>query len=134
MRPLKSVTPQQAGRDYELELAERLGGRPQPNSGAGPRWKLDLKLGSLLFSAKHTTHASYRLTAGELGEMVAGAQGPGGRGELPAMAIRMDGFPDDVVVMRGSDLRALLEGDVEAPAIAPTKRAAKLAAAGRGRW
>lgn len=127
----EQITPQQQGRDYELELAERLGGRPQPNSGAGPRWKLDLKLGSLLFSAKHTVHESYGLKASDLREALAGAQGPGGRGETPAMAIRMAGFPDDVVVMRGSDLLALLEGDVEAPAIAPSRRAAKLAAARR---
>jgi hypothetical protein len=126
MRRLQS-TPQQQGRDYESELAERVGGVAQPNSGAGPRYKLDLKLGSLLFSAKHTTHESYSLKASDLREALAGAQGPGGRGEIPAMAIRMEGFPDDVFVMRGSDLRAALEGEVDVQ-MAPTKRAAKLAA------
>lgn len=124
-------TPQQAGRDYEAELAERLGGHLQPNSGAGPRWKLDLKLGSLLFSAKHTTHESYSLKASDLREAMAGAQGPGGRGETPAMVIRMAGFPDDVVVMRASDLFALLQGDVEPPVVTPGRREAKLAAARR---
>jgi hypothetical protein len=127
---LRPVTPQQQGRDYEAELADRLGGKAQPASGAGPRWKLDLKLGSLLFSAKHTEHESYRLKAEDLREALAGTQGPGGRGEIPAMAIRMAGFPDDVFVMRGSDLRALLEEEVTA-SISPSKRAAKLAAARR---
>jgi hypothetical protein len=125
---LRSV--QEQGRDYERELAQRYGGSEQPNSGAGPRFKLDWKLGSLLFSAKHTKHESFTLKAADLREALAGAQGPGGRGEIPAMAIRMEGFPDDVFVLRGSDLRALLEGDVEAPVQFVTgKRAAKLAAA-----
>lgn len=123
-------TPQEQGRDYERDLAARLGGKAQPASGATPLFKLDLKLGCLLFSAKHTQHESYRLTAENLREALAGAQGPGGRGEIPAMAIRMQGFPDDVIVMRGSDLRSILQGevDVELPS---TRRSAKLAAADR---
>jgi hypothetical protein len=132
VRPIKR-TPQQQGRDYELELAARLGGTPQPNSGAGPRYKLDLKLASLLFSVKHTTHASYSLKATDLQEMVAGAQGPGGRGEIPAMAIKMDGFADDIFVLRGSDLRAILQGD-EQVEMAPSKRSSKLSAANPRRW
>jgi hypothetical protein len=132
MSRLRSVTPQQEGRDYEAELAARLGGKAQPNSGAGPRWKLDLKLGSLLFSVKHTLHESYRLKAEDLREALAGAQGPGGRGEIPAMAIKMQGFPDDIFVLRGSDLTAILEAQVDVGQIeATTKRAAKLAAARR---
>jgi hypothetical protein len=125
-------TPQQAGRDYEAELVARYGGKTQPGSGAGPRFKLDYKLGRLLVSAKRTGNESYRLTAVDLRETLAGAQGPGGRGEVPAMAIRMEGFPDDVFVLRGSDLHALLEKEVEV-GFEPTKRAAKLAAADRGR-
>lgn len=125
-------TPQQEGRDYERELADRYGATAQPNSGAGPRFKLDCKLGSLLFSAKHTTHSSYRLTADDLQEALAGAQGPVGRGEVPAMAIRMQGFPDDVFVLRGSDLRAMLSEEVPPPVFSPTKRALKLAAASGG--
>jgi len=125
---LRSTTPQQDGRDYEHELAARYGGKAQPGSGAGDRYKLDCKIGSLLFSAKHTRAESYRLTAAELREALAGSQGPGGRGEIPAMAIRMTGFPDDVFVMRGSDLRAILEGDVEV-SIESSKKSAKLAAA-----
>lgn len=127
---MKSVTPQQEGRDYEVELAARYGGEVQPGSGSTPRFKLDLKLGSLLISAKHTRHESYRLTAAELREALAGAAGPGGRGEIMMMAIEMQGFPDDVFVMRGSDLHALLEGEVDVT-IAPSKRAQKLAAARR---
>lgn len=125
---MRRRTPQEQGRDYEAELAARCGGVPQPNSGAGPRYKLDLKLGALLFSAKHTTNESYRLTAEDLREALVGAQGPGGHGEVPAMAIRMAGFPDDIFVVRGSDLRALLQGEVEV-VFTPSKRAAKLAAA-----
>jgi hypothetical protein len=127
---VRRSTPQQDGRDYESELAARYGGKAQPGSGAGHRFKLDLKLGSLLFSVKHTRHESYRLTAEELREALAGAAGPGGRGEIPAMAIRMEGFPDDVFVLRGSDLAAILEGDVEVT-IAPSTRQSKLAAARR---
>lgn len=124
----QTVTPQQEGRDYEAELAERYGGKAQPGSGAGPRFKLDLKLGSLLFSAKHTSHESYRLTAADLREALAGAAGPSGRGEIPAMAIKMEGFPDDVFVLRGRDLAMILAGEIDVT-IAPSKRASKLAAA-----
>ena len=120
-------TPQQLGRDYEEDFARRVGGKPQPNSGAGPRYKLDWKMGSLLASLKHTVHRSYRLTADELQEALAGAQGPGGRGEIPAMVIKMDGFPDDVLVMRVSDLQAIFQGEVEV-SFETSKRAARLAA------
>lgn len=123
-------TPQELGRDYEQDFARRYGGTAQPQSGAGPKFKLDWKLGGLLASLKHTKHRSYRLTAEELQEMLAGAQGPGGRGEIPAMAIKMDGFPDDVFVLRGSDLRAMFEGEAETAVVfTPTKRSARLAAA-----
>jgi hypothetical protein len=130
MAPIRSIgrSPQQLGRDYEAELAARVGGKAQPASGAGPKWKLDWRLGSILFSVKHTLAKSYRLSAKELQEALAGAQGPGGRGEIPAMCIRMDGFPDDVVVMRLSDLQSFFEGEV-AVDVVPSKRQAKLAAA-----
>jgi hypothetical protein len=121
-------TPQQLGRDYESEFSKRYGGKPQPASGATPRYKLDWRGGGLLASLKRTIHKSYRLTADELQETLAGAQGPGGRGEIGVMAIRMDGFPDDVFVIRGQDLRSMLEGEVEVT-FAPSKRAIRLAAA-----
>jgi hypothetical protein len=121
-------TPQQAGRDYDSELAQRYGGVPQPGSGAGVHFKLDCKIGQLLVEGKRTTHESYRLTAAELRKALAGAQGPGGRGEIMAMAIDMAGFPDDVFVIRGSDLMSILQGEVEV-SFAPGKRASKLAAA-----
>lgn len=127
---LRPVTPQQAGRDYEADSADRYGGKAQPASGATPRAKLDWKLGQLLVSSKMTTHSSYRLTAADLQEALAGAQGPGGKGEIPAMSIRMNGFPDDIFVLRGTDLRAILEEEVTI-AVEPTKRASKLAAAQR---
>lgn len=128
MTRLRSVTPQQEGRDYENSLAARYGGKAQPGSGAGDRFKLDWKLGSLLVSAKKTSNESYRLTAKDLREALAGAQGPGGRGEIPAMAIEMEGFPDDVFVLRGQDLRAIFEGEVEL-SVEPSKRRNKIEAA-----
>lgn len=121
-------TPQQLGRDYEASFAKTYGGKAQPASGATPRYKLDWKSGGLLASLKRTIHRSYRLTAEELQETLAGAQGPGGRGEIGIMAIKMQGFPDDVFVIRGSDLRSMLEGEVEVT-FAPSKRALRLAAA-----
>jgi hypothetical protein len=121
-------TPQQAGRDYDSELAARYGGRAQPGSGAGPRYKLDCKLGELLIEGKRTQHESYRLTAAELLKVLAGTQGPGGRGEHGVMAIDMAGFPDDVFVVPGAVMRALLAGEVEAQ-VAPSRREVKLAAA-----
>lgn len=123
-------TPQQQGRDYEHELAARLGGKAQPASGAGPRFKLDWKLGSLLASVKKTTHRSYRLTADELLEMRAGAQGPGGRGETPLMIINMEGAPEAVWVFFESDARSILEGEVDVE-FQQTRRSAKLGVANR---
>jgi hypothetical protein len=128
-RKLRAVTPQQAGRDYEVELAASVGGEPQPGSGAGDRYKLDLKLGSLLFSVKHTTHESYSLKASELREALEGAQGPAGRGETPGMMIKMAGFPEEVWIFSGSDMRAIFGGEVELEVGSSSKRSAKLAAA-----
>ena len=126
-------TPQQQGRDYESELAARYGGKVQPASGATPRWKLDWKLGNLLASVKKTTHRSYRLTADDLLEMHAGAQGPAGRGEIPCMVIKMEGVPDDVFVFFGSDLRALGEREVDLGSTT-SRQSAKLAAASQHGW
>jgi hypothetical protein len=125
-------TPQEQGRDYDSELAARYGGRAQPGSGAGPRCKLDCKVGGLLIEGKRTQHESYRLTAAELRKVLAGTQGPGGRGEHGVMVIDMAGFPDDVFVVPGAVMRALLEGEADIK-FAPSKRAAKLAAAGHRR-
>jgi hypothetical protein len=123
-------TPQEQGRDYEHELAARYGGKAQPASGATPLFKLDWKLGNLLVSVKKTVHRSFRLTADDLLELRAGAQGPGSRGEIPCMVIGIEGAPDDVFLFFGSDVRAILEREVEV-SFEPTKRAAKLAAANR---
>jgi hypothetical protein len=122
-------TPQQLGRDYEPLFAKKYGGKVQPASGATPRFKLDWRLGvTLIASLKKTKHRSYRLTAEELQETLAGAQGPAGRGEIGIMAISMDGFPDDVFIIRGQDMRSIFEGEVEV-SFAPSKRALRLAAA-----
>jgi hypothetical protein len=129
---VRQRTLQQAGRDYEAELPARYGGHRQPASGAGPKWKLDWKLGSLLASVKKTKHRSYRITAEELLEMHRAARGPGGRGETPCMVISIDGAPDDAFVLLGSDLQGMLQGEIEAPPFASSRRAAKLAAARRG--
>jgi hypothetical protein len=121
-------TPQQEGRDYDSELAARYGGRAQPGSGSGPLFKLDCRIGVLLVEGKRTRHESYRLTAAELRKALAGAQGPGSRGEHGVMAIDMAGFPDDVFVVPGQTMRAILSGEVSVE-FAPTRRAARLAAA-----
>jgi hypothetical protein len=123
-------TPQEQGRDYDAELAARYGGTAQPGSGAGPRYKLDCKLGELLIEGKRTQHESYRLTAAELRKVLAGTTGPGGRGEHGVMAIDMAGFADDVFVVPGAVMRALLAGEVQAQ-VAPSRREAQLAAARR---
>jgi len=124
-------TPQDDGRAYDHELAERYGGRAQPGSGAGPVFKLDCKIGELLIEGKRTSHESYRLTAHELRKVLAGTVGPGGQGEHGVMAIDMAGYPDDVFVVPGSVMRALLAGEISTPAAEPSRLAAKLAAAER---
>lgn len=127
---MRSRTPQQAGRDYDKELAARYGGKPQPGSGATPLFKLDCKIGDLLVEGKRTKHESYRLTAEELCKAHAGASGPGGRGERMVMCIDMQGYPDDVFVVPGQLMRDLLSGEIEVE-IKPSKRAARLALASR---
>jgi hypothetical protein len=54
-------TPQELGRQFERDFAENeLGGlaKPVPGSGALPQYNLDVDQLSILWSLKHTTHAT----------------------------------------------------------------------------
>lgn len=122
------IRPQQAGVDYEHGFAERNGLDRVPGSGNGDRYKLDVGNVEVLISLKWTGAESFRITAEDMRETLAGAGGPGGRGQLGILVARMEGIGEEVATMRWSDLLAVLSGEVEL-GLRPNGRAAKLAAA-----
>jgi hypothetical protein len=83
-------TPQDLGRVWELDLADRVGGQPIPQSGAGAR-KLDVGAFTLIFSAKWTGHRSIRIDEAMIEELRTATVGAGGVGGhvVPILA------PDD---------------------------------------
>ena len=118
-----------AGYAWEFELAKRWGLELTPASGAGHVHKLDVGGQQIRLSAKHTTAASYRLTANEIAELDSGTKGPGARGhELGLMAIRMAGVDENVLALRESDMLAILRGEVSFT-VPATKREARRAGA-----
>lgn len=121
-----SPTPQDLGRRYEKDFADRYGAKQTAGSGATPRYKLDVDHVSVLWSLKHTEAESFRLTAKDLLDAFAGAEGPGSRMVLPAMAVNVPAIREEVAVVRVRDLLALLRGEVVVN-VKPTQRDVKRA-------
>jgi hypothetical protein len=122
------VRPQQKGRAFEKEFAARHGLSTVPGSGATPRFKLDVGSVDLLLSLKWTSAESFRITAADVRETLAGAGGPGGRGQVGLLVARISGLGEEIVIGRESDVFSLLRGDT-AVTLRPGARATKLAAA-----
>lgn len=127
MSPTAS-TPQQRGREFEIEFAHMFGGEPVPGSGSTPRFKLDVDQITILWSLKHTDDESIRLKAEDFREALAGAEGPGSRSVIPAMALRIGGLDEVVGVVRIRDLLAFVRGEVKIE-VDPTARDAMRARA-----
>lgn len=113
-------TPQQRGIEWETRWMTLVGGRPTPGSGSQWYAKSDVRGKTILWSCKHTDFKTYPLGRDELQEVATQARGPGGTGggRLPAMAIRIAGCGEEVVVMRVSDFLELMssEQDLGLPA------------------
>lgn len=122
------LSPQEMGRLFEREFVAEIGGRLVPGSGSTPRAKLDVDQATLLWSLKWTAAESYRLTAADVREAVAGARGPGSRMVLPLLGVRIAGVGESISVARTSDLLAMLRGEVET-SFTHARRSERLAAA-----
>jgi hypothetical protein len=115
-------TPHEIGREWELLLEQKLGGRQVIQSGALWFAKLDVRDRKLLWSAKSTTKERFSLSVDLVDEMVRATRGPGGDGEaIPGMAIRLEADGRDVqgVFLLLDDFIALLTGE---PIYAPNPK------------
>jgi hypothetical protein len=124
-------TPQELGRQFERDFAENeLGGlaKPVPGSGALPQYNLDVDQLSILWSLKHTTHASIRLTEDIILEAFAGAEGPGSRMVIPALALRIGGLDETIAALRMRDLLGIARREIDF-SVAPSRRETKRALA-----
>jgi hypothetical protein len=107
-------TPQDLGRVWELDLADRVGGQPIPQSGAGAR-KLDVGAFTLIFSAKWTGHRSIRIDEAMIEELRTATVGAGGVGGhvVPILATKIEPLGRKMAVLDLEDLFVLLEHDVQ---------------------
>lgn len=104
----------EAGGEWEVAFAARIGGKPQPGSGNQFFARLDVAGRSLLASLKRTRirngqpARSFSLTKGMIEEMRDAVLGPGGVGAdtLMFMAIDIDGY--EVAVLELQDLLSLI--------------------------
>lgn len=108
-----SKTPNEIGREWEKQLAARLGGSVVPGSGNQWHSKLDVGSHSFLWSCKATLAQSFRLTLDDVYEAVRAVIGPGGKGgrTIPAIALKIQ--DEELAVLRLSDLLELLQEDVK---------------------
>jgi len=72
-RWLNGQTAQEKGRRFEKKLARRLGGRPQPASGAFPFHREDVVAGECLIQVKRTDKQQYTLKVSDLNKLVVNA-------------------------------------------------------------
>lgn len=78
------------GKRYEAKVAKKLGARLQPNSGAMPGAKGDMRYQRWLIESKSTTHASFSI---ELGHLVKITEEANAKGMNPALLFSFV-FPD----------------------------------------
>lgn len=111
------MNPQRVTRDYANELEERvaglLSGRVQPGSGSGKWAKMDARGSGIIVSCKSTKHRSFSVTKEMWEEVERAARGPGGTGDVPAMAVEVDalGDPEVFLLIRPSDFADLMASD-----------------------
>src|SRR3954462_13531161 len=85
---------QKLGDDWENEVEADTGGHRQPQSGAGPFFKLDIEgASSFLISAKATDFKTYPIGNDEMQEIERALVAPGGVGPsaLPIVALKVRG-------------------------------------------
>jgi hypothetical protein len=102
-------TPQEKGFDFEDAFAKALGVKPQPGSGSVWWAKLDVYDTQILWSLKHTTKETFKITRGLISEVVRNVFSFGGVGPstIPGVAVALE--HDDVyVVLRAEDFMRLV--------------------------
>ena len=85
---LNNKTPQDKGRNFEKDLAKKLGVKPQPASGALPHYKEDIETNEFLIQVKTTEKKQYTIKASDLKDLVRHAVKIG---KEPMMIIKLDG-------------------------------------------
>lgn len=116
------ITPQQKGRDFERELAEELGLSLVP--GSGNQWwaKLDLKGVRARWSLKYTESNSFPLRRVDFEEALDATTGLQGDGSTSIFAVRMEGLPDDFVMMWKNDFIQMQAGELKFVGEDPTPK------------
>lgn len=112
-RPRPGATPQEEGRRFERFWAKLFGVEPQKGSGSVWYAKLDVGDSTFLFSCKHTTAESFRVSKELLREIDQAITGQGGVGGdvIPAMAVAIDNGGEVVVSLRAEDLLRIIQSD-----------------------
>lgn len=107
------TTPQQRGRQFEREIAERLGAELVPGSGCFFS-KLDVDAGSVLFSLKLTQLSCATVGRALFREADAAITAPGGVGGnyVPGVITGVEDGAEVYVTMRLDDFLSVLSGDV----------------------
>lgn len=106
-------SPQEKGRDFERELADEFGLSLVP--GSGNQWwaKLDLKGRRARWSLKYTESNSFPLRRVDFEEALEATTGLQGDGSISLFAVRIDGLPDDLVLMWKNDFIMLQAGELQ---------------------
>lgn len=73
---MAAKTPQDLGREWESELARLVGGKVQKGSGNQVHIPLDVAGHTIIWSAKHTTHASFSISKRIIDEARMSVLGP----------------------------------------------------------
>lgn len=115
-----SKTPQELGYDWDGELARLVGGERHKGSGNRVYQRLDASGFEIILSGKHTVHASFSITDGDLDEVVRGAFGPEAVKPytIPILAVKL-GTGRKVAAM---DLEQLIEWIRKPPALIPATK------------
>ena len=121
-------TPQDKGRQFEIDLAAEFGLKRVPGSGSVWHSKLDLVGNKARWSLKATGNPKFPITFEDILEALDHCYGLGGDGATPLWAARTP--VGDFVVMRKEDFKELSKGDLkiittEKPQVAARKARAR---------
>jgi predicted HNH restriction endonuclease len=98
------------GREFEKEFANEFGLEQVPGSGNQWHSKLDVKGMGVRWSLKSTRSQYFEIGINDIREMIEVTEGPGGNGETPIMAVRLNsgGWDEDIIIMRKEDFAAIV--------------------------
>jgi hypothetical protein len=121
---VKAWTPQNQGRVFEKEWAERFGSKPVKGSGSFWYCKMDVDDGVIVWSLKWTSKETFSVKPGLLYETIAAIRELGLRDATPGLAVAVGGrTPEIFTILLADDMIHALT--MEAPYIVPTKDEAR---------